>query len=131
MNCTKYPPSLDFLLMTLGPALILPGLLDGFHLRRLRPAIVFGRVPLFYYVVHVPLIHLAAVAICYWKFGGAHWLFQSTTIADFPATRPPGWGFRLLVVYLIWIALIAALYPLCRWFLERKRRGGGWFRSYL
>jgi len=131
VNCTKYPPSLDYLLMTLGPTLILLALFDGFEFRRLRPVVVFGRVPLFYYVVHIPLMHLAAAAICYWRFGSAHWLFTSTTIADFPAMRPPGWGFSLPVVYVIWVALVSVLYPLCTWFAGVKRRGGAGWLSYL
>jgi uncharacterized membrane protein len=131
VNCNKYPPSLDYLLMTLGPALILLGLLDGFRFERLRPVIVFGRVPLFYYVFHIPLMHLAAVAICYVRFGSAHWLFESRSIADFPATRPPGWGFNLAVVYLIWILLVLTLYPACRWYAGVKRRSDNPWLSYL
>lgn len=131
VNCSKYPPSLDFLLMTLGPSLILLGLLDGFRFERLRPVIVFGRVPLFYYVVHIPMMHLAAVAICYVQFGSAHWLFESHTIGDFPAMRPPGWGFSLAVVYLIWILLVVTLYPACRWYAGVKRRSDNPWLSYL
>ena len=131
VNCTKYPPSLDYLLMTLGPALILLGLLDGFDWGRLRPVIVFGRVPLFYYVLHIPLMHLAAVVICYLQYGSAHWMFTSLTIADFPAMRPPGWGFRLAIVYLIWMLLVLALYPLCRWFAGVKRRSSAAWLSYF
>ena len=122
LNCTKYPPSLDFLLMTLGPALILLALLEGFDFGRLRHVIVFGRVPLFYYVMHIPLMHLTAIAISWWRFGGVHWFFTSNSIADFPSMRPPGWGFSLIVVYLIWMGLVAAMYPLCRWFGGVKRR---------
>ncbi len=131
LNCTKYAPSLDYLLMTLGPALLVLGLLEGVDLSRLRAVVTFGRVPLFYYLWHIPLMHLAAVAVCYWQFGSPHWLFQANSIAEFPAARPPGWGFRLLVVYGIWATLIAALYPLCRWFAGVKRRGGNGWLSYL
>lgn len=131
VNCVKYPPSPDFLLMTLGPALILLSLLDGVDFRRLRPVVTFGRVPLFYYVVHVTLMHLVAVAICYWRFGAIYWLFRSTSIADFPAMRPPGWGFSLPVVYIVWMGVVAILYPLCRWFAGVKRRGGSAWLSYM
>ena len=77
------------------------------------------------------LRHLAAVVICYLQYGSAHWMFTSLTIADFPAMRPPGWGFRLAIVYLIWMLLVLALYPLCRWFAGVKRRSSAAWLSYF
>ena len=131
VNCSKYPPSLDYLLMTLGPSLLLLGLLDRLDLDRLRPVIVFGRVPLFYYMLHIPLMHLAAVVMCEIRFGDAHWLFTSRDIGEFPSQFPPGWGFSLPIVYLIWATLILALYPLCRWFAGVKERSRSNWLSYL
>ena len=110
---------------------LLLSLLDGVEFRRLVPVVILGRAPLFYYVLHVTLMHLVAVAVCYWQFGAVYWVFQSNSIADFPAIRPPGWGFSLPVVYLIWVAIVAMMYPLCRWFAGVKRRGGSAWLSYM
>jgi len=131
LNANKYPPSLLFLLMTLGPILLFLRALDAGTPRLLRPALVFGRVPLFYYLLHVPLIHLLAVAVCYARYGAVHWMFQSNGIEQFPVTQPPGWPLDLPWVYLIWAGVVIALYPLCRWFAGLKRRRGDWWLSYL
>ncbi len=131
LNATKYSPSLDYLLMTLGPALILLGLTNGADFSKWRFVVTFGRVPLFYYMLHIPLMHLTAVALCAWMTGDAHLLFVSHSIADFPAAKPPGWGFGLGGVYLVWALLIAALYPLCRWFAELKQKNRSPWLSYL
>jgi uncharacterized membrane protein len=131
LNANKYPPSLLFLLMTLGPILLFLRALDARTPRLLRPALVFGRVPLFYYLLHVPLIHLLAVAVCYARYGAVHWMFQSNGMDQFPVTQPPGWPLGLPWVYLIWAGVVIALYPLCRWFAGLKRRRGDWWLSYL
>jgi uncharacterized membrane protein len=140
LNTTKYPPSLLFLLMTLGPALLLLGALDTLDATGARggrlhailgPALVFGRVPLFYYVVHMPLIHLVATAVCLARYGEIHWMFESPRLDTFPFTPPPGWGFGLPVVYLVWAGVVLALYPLCRWFAAVKRRSASPWLSYL
>jgi hypothetical protein len=107
LNTNKYPPSLLFVLMTLGPALLFLWAVDGGTPRFLRPALVLGKVPMFYYLLHFPLIHLIAVAVCYARYGQAHWMFESPTIAQFPITAPPGWGFSLPIVYLIWASVVA------------------------
>ena len=131
LNTNKYPPSLLFLLMTLGPALLFLRAVDGRTPAALRPALTYGKVPLFYYVLHLSLIHLVAVAICYAQFGTAHWMFESPDLANIPFTRPPGWGLPLYSVYLWWFAVVAALYPLCRWFGGVKARRRDWWLSYL
>ena len=64
-------------------------------------------------------------------YGEAHWMFESPTLADYPYTRPPGWGFSLPVVYLVWIAVVLALYPLSRWFAGVKRRSSAAWLSYV
>jgi uncharacterized membrane protein len=128
---TKYPPSLLFLLMTLGPALVLLALVDRGTPRALRPALVFGRVPMFYYVLHFALIHLLAVAACVAINGTAHWMFESPDLGNYPFTPPPHWGFGLPVVYAVWAFVVVATYPLCRWFAAlRARRSDPWL-SYL
>jgi uncharacterized membrane protein len=131
LNTTKYPPSLLFLLMTLGPASLLLWLLDRGTPRVLRPALVIGQVPLFYFMLHLPLIHLLAVIVAGVRYGQVHWLFESPTLAQYPFTRPPGWAYSLAVTYAIWAAVVLMLYPLCVWFAGVRRRRGDWWLSYL
>jgi uncharacterized membrane protein len=131
LNVIKYPPSLLFLLMTLGPALVLLRAVDGRMPRALRPALVIGKVPMFYYVLHFTLIHLFAVATCYARYGTAHWMFESPDLAHYPVTPPPGWGYSLPVVYLVWALVVLAMYPLCRWFAALKQRRSDPWLSYL
>jgi uncharacterized membrane protein len=131
LNATKYPPSLLFLLMTLGPALIFLWSVDRGTPRTVRPALVIGKVPLFYYVLHFPLIHLVAVATCYARYGTAHWMFESPDLAHYPFSPPPGWGYSLPVVYLIWAIVVVAMYPLCRWYAAIKQRRSDTWLSYL
>lgn len=125
VNTEKYPPSLLFLLMTLGPSIASLAFFDREPGRLARPIIVFGRVPLFYYVLHLPLIHLTAVLFAYARYGHAEWLFNPVLPA------PPGYGYSLPVVYLVWLAAVVLLYPLCRWFAEIKRRRRHPWLSYL
>src|SRR5258706_7640351 len=92
LNTTKYPPSLLFLLMTLGPALMLLSAVDARTPRALRPAFVIGKVPLFYYVLHFTLIHLLAVARFFARYGSAHWRFESPSLVHYPCTPRPAGG---------------------------------------
>ncbi|HEV8176999.1 MAG TPA: heparan-alpha-glucosaminide N-acetyltransferase domain-containing protein, partial [Gemmatimonadales bacterium] len=131
LNVTKYPPSLLFLLMTLGPALIFLASVDRGTPRFLRPALVIGKVPLFYYVVHFALIHLLAVATCFVRYGSAHWMFASPDLAHYPFTPPPDWGYSLPTVYAVWVGVVLAMYPLCAWFAALKRRRSVAWLSYL
>jgi uncharacterized membrane protein len=131
LNTTKYPASLLFLLMTLGPALLALRAFDGHTPRAVNPVLVFGRVPFFYYVLHIPLIHIIALVLCYARYGHIYWLFQSPTLADYPFTAPPGWGISLPGVYLVWAIVVMLLYPLCRWFAQLKQRRSEAWLSYL
>jgi len=90
LNTTKYPPSLLFLLMTLGPALLFLWAVDTHTPRILRPALIMGKVPMFYYLLHFALIHTLAVIICYARYGHIHWMFESPDLAHYPVTFPPG-----------------------------------------
>jgi hypothetical protein len=131
LNSTKYPPSLLFLLMTLGPAMLILWAVDAATPRWMRPALIFGRVPMFYYLLHIPLIHLLAVAVCYARYGHVYWMFESPNLGQYPFTLPPGWGYSLPVVCLVWIIVVVMLYPLCRWFAGvRQRRSDPWL-SYF
>jgi uncharacterized membrane protein len=131
LNTNKYPPSLLFLLMTLGPALLFLRAVDGRTPKVLRPALTFGNVPLFYYILHITVIHLIAVGICYYQNGAVHWMFESPDLGNVPFTRPPGWGLQLTSVYLWWFAVVLVLYPACRWFAGVKRRRRDAWLSYL
>ena len=131
LNTNKYPPSLLFLLMTLGPAMLFLWAIDSKTPRWLRPALVFGKVPMFYYLLHIPLIHLLAIAVCYARYGQVHWMFESPSPDKFPITPPPGWGFSLPIVYLVWAVVVLALYPLCRWFAALKQRRSDAWLSYF
>jgi hypothetical protein len=106
-------------------------MMDAGAPRALRPALVIGKVPLFFFVVHLPLIHLLAIAVGYVRFGAVHWFFESPSLDRYPFTAPPGWGVSLPVVYLIWMLLVCALYPVCRWYAGVKATSGSWWLSYL
>jgi uncharacterized membrane protein len=126
INCEKYPPSLLYLAMTLGPALLL---LAAFE--RARGIVVdwittFGRVPFFYYVVHIFLIHALAIVFAWATIGEAPWL-----LGAFPPQKPAAYGLGLAGVYTVWVLVVIALYPVCRWFADIKRRRTEWWWSYL
>jgi uncharacterized membrane protein len=131
LNVTKYPPSLLFLLVTLGPALVFLRAVDARTPAVFRQALVIGRVPMFYYVLHFTLLHLFAVIACAVRFGSAHWMFESPDLANYPFTPPPGWGYSLPIVYAVWISVVIATYPLCRWFAALKQRRRDAWLSYL
>jgi len=131
LNTTKYPPSLLFLLMTLGPAMLLLLMVDGGTPRFLRPALTLGKVPLFYFLLHMTLAHLLAVIICYVRYGAVHWMFESPSPDKYPITPPPGWALPLPLIYLIWAFVVLTLYPLCKWFAGVKQRRSDAWLSYL
>ena len=125
VNTQKYPPSLLFLLMTLGPALILLAALE--YARGTWATIVetFGRVPFLFYVAHIGLAHLAAGIVA---LATGHGLEILTNVFVF---YPRDWGFGLPAVYVAWLLVVAALYPACRRFAEVKRRRRDWWLSYV
>ncbi len=134
LNTTKYPPSLAFLLMTLGPALIMLGLFDRMAFKSSNPVIVFGRVPLFYFVTHFYLAHIASVVLAIAKYGSAAWglVFHPVPSMGGPVKLfPPDFGFDLWVAYAVWAAIVIGLYPACRWFAGVKARRKDWWLSYL
>jgi uncharacterized membrane protein len=131
LNTTKYPPSLLFLLMTVGPILLALRLFDRRVPSGLGPVVVIGRVPLFYFVLHFLAIHVLAVVVGAVRYGAIHWFFESPTIDRYPFTAPPGWGYSLPAMYLIWVGVVIALYPICRWYATVKARSGSTLLSYL
>jgi uncharacterized membrane protein len=132
LRCTKYPPSLDFLLMTLGPALLLLAGLERVKLAIANPLIVFGRVPLFYFIVHLYLIHLLAIPLALFRYGQAAFLFTpAPSMGGAANVYPADYGYGLGVVYILWIAVVVLLYALCLWFSRLKERRRDWWLSYL
>jgi uncharacterized membrane protein len=129
INTAKYPPSLLFVLMTLGPAIALLGWLDGKRVGRLGNFfVVFGRVPLFFYVLQWQVAHLAGIAILAATGDSVRRLVASPI--DW-ASIPPPRGVDLWVVYVVWIGGVLLLYPLCKWFAGVKARRREWWLSYL
>jgi len=127
LNCQKYPPSLLFLLMTLGPAIALLPLLERWTGPLARFFVTFGRVPLFYYLLHIPLLHLLAIIFAYGRYGNQVFELAANN------QPPPGYGYGLVVVYLVWIgAVVLLLYPASRWFagVKERHRRSTWL-SYL
>jgi len=130
LNTTKYPPSLLFLLMTLGPALIVLALTDGINGEPVwqKIAIVFGRVPLFFYILQWLSAHFFGIGLSLLAGKDIGYFFQ----AFGPGVKlPPDNGFSLPVVYFAWIAGLVILYPLCLWYGNYKRRSKNWLLSYL
>jgi hypothetical protein len=96
--------------------------------------IVFGRVPLFYFVVHFYLAHLAAVLIAFIRYGGSAQAFafhRMPSMGGAAEVFPQGFGESLGVVYVVWAVIVVGLYPVCRWFAELKARRREWWLSYL
>ncbi len=132
LNVLKYPPSLDFLLMTLGPALLVLSVLDRMHFRPSNPLLVFGRVPLFYFLLHLYLIHVIAVVLAIVRYGSGSFLFHPLPSMGGPAALyPADYGYPLWVVYAVWIGLVVALYPICLWFDRLKSTRKSWWLRYL
>ena len=124
LNCEKYPPSLCYLLMTLGPSLLLLVALERVRVSDEHPLHVFGRVPMFYYILHIYLIHLIACAVFAPRYGLAVFGFGVMQ-------RPADYGLPLGFTYLVWIGCVVGLYPVCRWYAALKRRSRSVWLSYL
>ncbi|NCT94305.1 MAG: DUF1624 domain-containing protein [Chitinophagaceae bacterium] len=125
-NVTKYPPSLLYLCMTLGPGLLVLRAVEKASGSWTNYVLVFGRVPLFYYLLHFFTIHLLCV-IAFFATGEP----MSRAASGMMAFRPNDWGFSLGVVYLIWIGLLVFLYPFCKRYSEYKATHNQWWLSYL
>jgi len=128
LNTTKYPASLSFLLMTLGPTIALLPVLERARGRVARWLTVFGRVPFFFYLLHIPLIHALALAVSAIREGAVNpWLFANHPMGN-PAP-PEGYTWSLGQLYLVWAISIVLLYFACRWFAEVKaRRTEAWLK---
>jgi uncharacterized membrane protein len=125
LNTTKYPPSLLFLLMTLGPAAVLCAFADRVPDPIRRPLAVIGRAPFAFYVAHIYLVHALCVALAVVQGFEAR---QFLTIIFF---FPQGYGLSLAGVYVVWVAVVLMLYPLCRGMASLKARRRDWWLSYV
>ncbi|MGZ4900257.1 MAG: hypothetical protein ACXV8X_11425, partial [Candidatus Angelobacter sp.] len=134
LNCTKYPGSLDFLLMTLGPALLVLAWFDQRTFKPANPLVVFGRVPMFYFILHFYLIHALAVLAAWLRYGSSVGRFMFNPLPSMGGPRelfPADFGYGLWVVYGVWLLTVVLLYPLCRWFANVKSTRRDWWLSYL
>lgn len=125
-NVTKYPPSLLYCCMTLGPALLLLIWLEKVKGKWAEVVMVYGRVPMFYYILHFFLIHM----LCVVAFFATGRPLSDAASGNF-AFRPNDFGFSLPVVYVIWIGVVAILYPICKWYNQYKSTHGQWWLAYL
>jgi uncharacterized membrane protein len=128
IKTTKYPPSLLFILMTIGPALIFLSLAENIHDRFSRKIIVFGKVPFFYYVLHIFLIHSIAW-MAFFATGHSWNELDFTHFRD--GSLPYGSGHPLWFVYIAWVAVIIILYFPCRWYSRYKATHKHWWLSYI
>ena len=134
LNTTKYPPSLVFLLMTLGPALLVLAWVDRLAPGSSNPFVVLGRVPLFYFVTHFYAAHAIAAFLAYLRYGPAALTFIFNPVPSMGGPRelfPSAFGYDLWVVYVVWALVVLGLYPACRWFAAVKAHRRNWWLSYL
>jgi uncharacterized membrane protein len=122
---SKYPPSLFYVLITLGPAMLLLAALENARGRIADVFATFGRVPFFFYTLHIALAHFLAGLVGLWAG------FGTAILRGYFFTYPEEWGYGLPGVYLAWLVVILILYPACRWFAALKRRRRDWWLSYL
>ena len=132
LNTTKYPISLQFLLMTLGPALMFLSWVDRARPSDRNPLIVFGRTPLLYFVLHIITIHLFAVGLTWLRYGSAPFLWiPPPTMGTARDVFPPDYGWSLGVAYLVTAAVVLTMYPICLWFMRLKATRKQPWLSYL
>jgi len=131
MNVNKYPPSLLYLLITLGPALLFLAYTEHLKGALVRVITVYGRVPMFYYLIHIYIIHLIALFASVF-IPGQNWRLWILDEPIWFTTGLKGYGFSLPVCYLIWIAVVVAVYPLCKVYDRYKQsHKEKWWLSYL
>ncbi|BAY22875.1 hypothetical protein NIES2100_26390 [Calothrix sp. NIES-2100] len=127
LNVNKYPPSLLFLLLTLGIGILIFNLFENRRFRILKPLTIFGSVPLFFYIIHLWLIHISAVIIAFPTYG-----WKAVTLPYLISTlMPPNYGYNLPKIYIIWIVILVILYPICNWFANYKAKHKSWWLNYL
>jgi uncharacterized membrane protein len=132
LNTTKYPVSLLFLLMTLGPAMLFLAATDRSQGNGVisRIALTYGRVPLFYFILQMFYAHLAGVVLGYFAGFDVGFWFTNYPFSE-TVKAPEGFGFSLATTYAAWIVGLIVLYPICAWYGNIKRRSGHWLFSYM
>lgn len=128
MKVSKYPPSMLYICITIGIALVALAFLENVRNRFANWMTVYGRVPFFYYVLHIYVIHSLCVIVFFLSGYGAKDIVSPQTPFLF---RPQHFGFSVFVVYVIWIFVVLMLYPLCRWYNRYKSTHHQWWLSYL
>ena len=128
LNFSKYPPSLIFLSFFLGVAMLMMSLLDRPLSRVWNPLKDFGQAPFFFYILHIPILHIAGIGLALVAFGDASWLLRAVLA---PTPEGYSYGYELLPTYVAWIGVIVLLYFPSRWFAELKARRKDWWLSYL
>lgn len=130
INVSKYPPSLLYILITIGPTFLVLYFLEGIKTKLTDFLLVFGRVPFFYYIMHVFFIHSAAL-ITLWILGD-DWKLMIFDGDSFTTDKLANYGYSLPVVYLVWILIVAVLYPFCKKYMTYKLNNQEkWWLSYL
>jgi len=130
INVTKYPVSLLYTLLTLGPILIMLPVIEKLRAGTLEPLRIIGRVPLFYYILHFYLIHISSLLV-YLITSGKSWTELDFHFSAGFGGIPAGIGYTLPWVYLAWICVVSALYPVCRWYHRYKGNHNHWWLGYL
>lgn len=130
LNTTKYPASLEYLCMTIGPMFVAWAFAEGWTGRFARMIETFGRVPMFYYLLHIPLIHLAACGVSLVRDGHVHpWLFTNHPVD--PGPLPVGYMWSLPLLYLVYLVCLVLLYFPCRWYAKLKAKKRSPLLSYV
>jgi uncharacterized membrane protein len=130
LNTTKYPVSLMYALMTLGPVMVILALMERMNTNFLKPLHVFGRVPMFYYILHFSLIHFISLLLFMNKTGRSLGEIDFHFNKSFGGITTEG-GYSLTVTYLLWMAVVLFLYPLCVWYNKYKSTHKDWWLSYI
>lgn len=129
-NVSKYPPSLTYLLITLGPALLFLYVIENIKNATTNFLLVFGRVPFFYYILHVFIIHIGAIIGL--LLTGKDWKLMILDNKTFNSGGLQGYSYSLFTVYLVWIAIVLLLYPICKTYMQYKTNNKDeWWLSYL
>ncbi|BAY61716.1 hypothetical protein NIES22_17830 [Calothrix brevissima NIES-22] len=127
IKCNKYPPSLAYLLITLGIAFLLLYIFENQNLSFLKPLIILGRVPLFFYIIHLWLIHFSAILLALPKYG-----LKAITLPYLSSrAMPEDYGYDLQYVYLVWIVIVFILYLICNWYAKYKVKNKSWWLRFL
>ena len=129
-NTTKYPPSLLYILMTIGPSLLLLSVIEKYKNKVTDFFVVFGRVPLFYYFIHILIIHMLAIILLVFTNKDYSIMLNMTPFLQ-NQDQFIEYGYPLWVVYVVWFTVILILYPLCYKYMKYKSNSKKWWLSYL